>query len=132
MNQEENEKRVGRTLSPPFLIQMISSEHNKHCDLYNHGSIHKVRTCKEGFVWVDERIDAIPNKFPFQVLAEKPETKTCPSCKNEFVTDWPFVINKGELTCTRCYERSNVTGDRDMYRDAVHKEFIIQTNLNKK
>lgn len=130
MNEDKKEKRARRLLSPPFLIQMTSSEQNKNCDLYNHGSIHTVRKCNEGHMWVDGRVSTISNKFSFEVISEKPEIKMCPACKNEFPEDWPFIYNRRELTCIRCYERYNLTGDRDAYHDVLRKQFMIEYNSN--
>lgn len=127
--QQESEQMVKRKLSPPFLIKMTSGEYNHHCDLYNHGSYHIVRKCAEGFKWVDGRVDTIPQGYDFKIVEEKPETKLCPKCTNDFDLEWPFLFHDGVDMCIRCYERY-ANFNREKYREALRKELkyeLLQT-----
>lgn len=127
-NKDYIEQKIGREVGPPILIQMSSSEKGKQCDLYNHGSFHIVRECTKGYNWVDGRVDTIPQGYPFKIIDEKPEVKTCSMCKNEFRADWPFIEHDGENSCTRCYERGKMF-NRDSYRNALREEFMIEFGL---
>ena len=128
--QEQSEEAINRKLSSPFLIKMTSGEHNKHCDIYNHGSYHTVRECAEGYKWVDGRVDVIPSGYNFKVVNEKPETKICPNCENEFDIEWPFINYDDKEICIRCYERYNFV-HRDSYREALRKELLLEMLENK-
>lgn len=101
-----------RTFTPPFFIQMSSGEHNLHCDKFPHGSIHEVKKClEEDNLWVTKsKLDFIPKNFKTIVVENKPETKICEGCKNEFSKDWIFVKYKtpeseNKEMCVRCYEK---------------------------
>lgn len=111
----------------PFLIQITSGSEGKHCDLYPHGSIHKVKRGEDGFLWVDGRIDIIRPEFESKEIDEMLETKECPSCINQFQKDWPFIFDKNtqETLCIRCYERRNIF-DREIYREAVRQELLME------
>ena len=129
-----------RTFTPPFFIQMSSGEHNLHCDKFPHGSIHEVKKClEEDNLWVTKsKLDFIPKNFKTIVVENKPETKICEGCKNEFSKDWIFVKYKtpeseNKEMCVRCYERIYIShtlgAGKDNYRDAlreeIKKEFVI-------
>lgn len=127
--QQESEQMVNRKLSPPFLIKMTSGENNKHCDLYNHGSFHVVRTCADGYKWVDGRVDTIPNDYSFEIVKEKPEIKVCSDCENEFELNFPFIKSGEANLCVRCFERRNIV-NREEYRKILREELkyeLLQT-----
>lgn len=126
-----------RKFTPPFLIQMSSGDKNKQCDLLPHGSFHEVKQDEEGFLWLTDRIDSIPNDFAIKKINEKPEAKKCPSCSNEFPKDWPFAHWTENLqpfeSCIRCYERKNIGHkngfSRDDYRQAIREEIKKELKL---
>lgn len=131
-------KHEEREFTPPFLIQMISGEKNKHCDLRPYGSIHKVKKCKDGHMWLDRGIDSIPSHFATKILDEMPVTKKCPSCSCDFPESWPFATYRtisGETKeeCSRCYERGHILNPngftRDEYRELIRKELQLEMVL---
>lgn len=117
-------------LSPPFLIQMCSGEKNQQCDILVHGSFHEVQKDENGSLWLANKTDCIPNEYKTVIVSEKPETKQCPSCKNEFPIDWAFSEwrekNVEHVSCVRCYERKYVPHSngysRDDYRQTLREE----------
>jgi hypothetical protein len=138
-NSEEILKKYresGKELSEPFLVMLDSGENNKHCDLYPHGSIHKVVRCQKGHLWLTTKIDSISDRFSKLELISKPETKTCPECKNEFPDNWIFIFNKHcqSPSCIRCFERYNNLhySDRDNYREAIRAELMTELNAKGK
>lgn len=118
-----------RKFEPPFLIQMTSGDNNKHCDVLPHGSIHEVKKCEEGHLWLTNKVaDTVPPRFAYETISEKPEVKNCPHCKNEFPKDWKFIMNykAGEVeTCIRCFEKHYIVC-REEYREALRDELKLE------
>lgn len=94
-----------REYSPTFLIQMSSGKPGEHCDIYPEKSIHEVKRCNQGHLWNARGVDAIPGKFKFIVLDEKPLTKICPTCEREYPADLEFKALQEKEVCNRCVER---------------------------
>jgi len=126
------EKNKERTFTPPFMVQLTSGEHNEHCDKYPHGSLRMVKQDVETKrLWMLERIDSIPDRFKTAVVDPNMATKQCPTCKNIFPEDWPFMNIRQDNspdTCIRCYERKYLV-NRDEYRQILLDEFKRQYKI---
>lgn len=126
------ESSVDKKLSSPFFVMLTSGEDKKHCDLYPHGSIHEVKKCKDGHLWLTDRVDSLTDGFSTMILEKMPEVKTCPCCKNEFPVNWVFILdqeNKVEC-CIRCFERGKMHfSDRDAYRQAIRDELKMELGI---
>lgn len=112
-----------KKFTPPFLIQMTSGEFNKQCDILPHGSFHMVKKDQNGHLWLANKIDCVPPDYSIKIVEVKPETKECPSCKNEFPKDWTFM----EHTCIRCFERKYIP-NREAYRAILRAELKLELN----
>lgn len=126
-----------KKLSPPFLIQMTCGDANRQCDVFPHGSFKEVSEDENGVQWVVKNVHAIPTDYPRKRVESKGETKVCPSCNNEFPSDWPFsewrLAGVTQTSCVRCYEKRYIIHNhgytRDDYRQTLREELKRELSL---
>ncbi|MES2287629.1 MAG: hypothetical protein V4547_18180 [Bacteroidota bacterium] len=84
---------------------MLSDEPGKQCDIYPNRSIHELDVESGIKNKVANKGDYIPHDYPFLLLDEKPATKQCASCRNEFELSEEFINDEGKESCVRCITR---------------------------
>ena len=119
-----------------MIVQIISSEKGKQCDMFPCGSIHEGEYDNKGFKIADKSNWIDIDNFVLRELEVLPpinETKLCPNCNLLFSVDAPFVkatqISDKDM-CMRCYERKYIVGI-DEYKEALRIEIINELNLKK-
>ncbi len=111
-----------KNLSNPFIILMDSGATGRHCDRFPHLSVQEAKKDDEGNLFCNKRKNyPINPNFTFKELVERPETKHCPDCINDFILSAPFLTINDQDVCIRCYERKYLP-NREEYKKLVRQE----------
>lgn len=90
--------------STKVLVQISSDLKGERCDRFPYLSIHNAIKDSNGEYWINKSLKI---NFPVIELLEKPETKLCPECNEEFPVNHEFRLdeNTGTEICQRSYEK---------------------------
>lgn len=89
---------------------MLSDEPGKQCDIFCKGSIHEMDPEATNNKLAN-KMNHIPLEYPYFIITDKPKTKKCSMCNNEFELTAEFIQDGEENNCIRCTTRKYVPAE---------------------